>query len=263
MMLNKYFVGQGVKLASIENFIRTKFPSGDYSSIDLQTTPLGIKIVIYTNKPGKIIGRGGKNIDEITETLKNEFELENPQIDVKEISSPDLDSKIVAKQIRSAIERGYNYKKIGNLTIKRIMDAGALGAEIVISGKVGGSKAATAKFIEGHIKHSGELKRQLVDEGYEEARTKPGTIGIHVRIMKEGRDITGAVVKRGTEKEALEKKAVEEELEKVIKEDLDEEVWAEGDVKKEAEAKGAKGVKKVQRKKTKKAGKGKPKKGKE
>lgn len=233
MMLNKYFVNQGVKLAGIENFIRTKFPSGDYSSIDLQTTPLGIKIVIYTNKPGKIIGRGGRNIDEITETLKKEFDLENPQIDVKEIANPDLDAKIVAKQIRSAIEKGYNYKKIGNLTIKRVMGAGALGAEIIIAGKVSGSKAAMAKFIEGHIKHSGELKRHLVDEGYEEARTKPGTVGIRVRIMVESRDITGRVVKRGTE--PLGKKvAVEEEIEEALEEGLEaEEIEEEADKKKD------------------------------
>jgi len=222
-MLNKYFVNQGVKLTSIENYIRAKFPSGDYSSIDLQTTPLGIKIVIYTNKPGKIIGRGGRNIDEITDTLKREFNLENPQIDVKEIANADLDAKIVAKQIKSALEKGFNYKKIGNLTMRRIMEAGALGAQIVIAGKMGGSKSATAKFIEGHIKHSGEQAKQLVDEGFEVAITRPGTIGIHVRIMVEGRDIAGNVVRKGVAPAALAPRPerIEEELEKTIEADLE------------------------------------------
>lgn len=248
-MLNKYFVSQGVKLAGIENFIRAKFPSGDYSMIDLQTTPLGIKIVIYTNKPGKIIGRGGKNIDDITESLRKEFNLENPQIDVKEIRNPDLDSRIVAKQIKSAIEKGYSYKKIGNLTIKRIMDAGAMGAQIIIAGKVGGGKAMTTKFMEGHIKHSGDLSRKLVDEAFEDARTKPGTIGIRVRIMVEGRDITGAVITRNVkpvEKEKIEKEIVEN-IENQLKSNKAEDFVEKAKPKKKASKKDGKEVKKAKK----------------
>jgi small subunit ribosomal protein S3 len=217
-MVKKYFVKQGIKEASIENFIRDSFPSGDYSRIELQSTPLGTKIIIYTNKPGKIIGRGGKNIDEITRSLKEKFEIENPQIDVKEIENPDLDAKIVAKQIKSAIERGYNYKKIGNIVLRRIMDAGALGAEIIISGKLSGSKAMKGKFVEGHIKHSGELSKTMVDTGYEEAHTKPGIIGIKVRIMKESLDITGNIVRKTEAKKTEEE--IAEELKKIAEESL-------------------------------------------
>jgi len=220
-MLSRYFVSQGVKLASIENYIRAKFPSGDYSSVELQTTPLGIKIIIYTNKPGKIIGRGGRNIDDITETLKRQFNLENPQIDVKEIANADLDAKIVAKQIKSALEKGFNYKKIGNLTMKRIMGAGAMGAQIIIAGKMGGSKSSTAKFIEGYIKHSGEQAKELVDEGFEVAITRPGTVGIRVRIMVEGRDIAGNPIRRGMAAPVAKPVHVEEELEKTIEKDLE------------------------------------------
>ncbi len=204
----------------IEDYIRKSFPAGDYSHIELQATPLGIKIVIYTNKPGKIIGRGGRNIDSITEALKQHFKLENPQIDVKEIENPDTDAKIVAKQIKSALEKGYSYKKIGNLTVKRILQAGALGAEIVIAGKLGGSKSSRAKFIEGTIIHSGEYSRTLVDEGFEEAQTKPGKIGIRVRILNYSLDITGKRVTR--RKPAEEPKVDKAVVEKLVK-DLPEE----------------------------------------
>lgn len=196
----------------IEDFIRKNFPSGDYSKIELQSTPLGLKIIIYTNKPGKIIGKGGKNIDKITESLKEKFNLENPQIDVKEIDDPDLDPRIIAKQIKSALEKGYNYKKIGNLTLSRIMDAGAIGAEIVISGKISGSKAMTAKFIDGHLKHSGEIAHELVDKAYEEAETKPGKIGIKVSIMRETKDIMGNIIK-------INKRPNKKEITEVLEED--------------------------------------------
>ena len=192
-MLNEYFIKQGIKESQIEEFIRKEFPLGDYSRTEIQRTPLGIKIIIYTNKPGRIIGKGGKNINDMTEAVKQRFGLDNPQLDVKVIRNPNLDPRIVAKQIASALEKGYNFKKIGNLTMKRIMDSGAIGAQIIISGKLGGGKGITGKFQEGYLKHCGEPARTLVDYGFEEAQTRPGKIGIKVKIMREFQDITGKV----------------------------------------------------------------------
>jgi len=76
-MLKTFFISQSIKSLEIDRFIRQQFPAGDYSEIEIQNTPLGTKIVIYTNKPGKIIGKGGFNIDRITETLRVKFSLEN------------------------------------------------------------------------------------------------------------------------------------------------------------------------------------------
>lgn len=213
-MLNEYFIKHGIREAEMEQFIKKNFPYGDYSKTELQRTPLGVKIIIYTNKPGRIIGRGGKNINEITEAIKNKFGLENPQVDVKAIRNPNLDAKIVAKQIASALEKGYNYKKIGNLSMKRVMDAGAIGVEIIISGRLGGGggKSMIGKFLAGHLKKCGQPAKDLVDYGFEEAINKPGKIGIKVKIMKEFMDITGK--KRDTVEEPEEEKPTEEKKEK-------------------------------------------------
>jgi small subunit ribosomal protein S3 len=209
-MLKDYFIKQGIKETEIEKFIRTQFPFGDYSRTELQRTPLGIKIIIYTNKPGRIIGRGGKNINEITEMIKKRFGLENPQIDVKAVRNANLDAMIVAKQIASAIERGYNYKKIGNLAMRRVMDAGAIGVEIIISGRLtgAGGKSLTGKFIEGYLKHCGQPAKDLVDYGFDEANTKPGKVGIKVKIMKEFMDITGEI--RKTVEPVIDDKTIED-----------------------------------------------------
>ena len=104
-MVNRYFVKQGIKEAEMEDFIRKNFPLGDYSRTEIVRTPMGTKILIYTNKPGRIIGRGGSNINAITDAVKARFNLENAQVDVKTIENPNLDAKIVAKQIASALER--------------------------------------------------------------------------------------------------------------------------------------------------------------
>jgi small subunit ribosomal protein S3 len=184
MLLKKFFVDYSVRKMKIEDFVKKYFPDESYSRVDLERTPLGVKVVIYTDKPGRIIGAGGRKINEMTDRLKMEFKLENPQVDVKSIDHPDLDPKIMAKRIKAALEKGYNYKKIGNIMMKRIMDAGAVGVEIVIAGKLGGSKGRTGKFIQGYMKHCGQPAKELVDYGFEEAETKPGKIGIKVKIMK-------------------------------------------------------------------------------
>jgi len=222
-MLKDFFIKQGIKEAQIDDFIRQKFPEGDYSKTELQRTPLGIKIIIYTNKPGRIIGRGGKNINDITEAIKKRFELENPQLDVRAIRSPNLDANIMAKQIAEAIQRGFNYKKIGNLTLKRILDAGAVGAEIVISGKLTGGKGMTSKFIDGYLKHSGHTGKNNVDTAFFTASTKPGIIGIRVKIMKDFIDISGQLLSKSEKLGIVEEEIKPQEGEqKEVKEEKDE-----------------------------------------
>jgi small subunit ribosomal protein S3 len=185
MLVKSFFVNNLIRKKNLEEYIKKYFPDEQYSKIGLERTPLGVKVVIHTDRPGKIIGSGGKKINDMTDSLKTRFKLENPQIDVKAIKHPDLDAKIIAKRITSALERGYNYKKIGNIMIKRVMQAGAAGVEIIIAGKLGGSKGRTGKFVEGYLKHCGEPSKTMVDYGFEEANTRPGKIGVKVKIMKE------------------------------------------------------------------------------
>ncbi len=183
MLTKSFFVAYSIRKRQIENFIRKRFSSESYSKIELERTPMGVKTIIYTDKPGRIIGAGGRKINDMTETLRTKFNLENPQIDVRSIPKPDLDADIVAKRITSALERGYNYKKIGNIMLKKVMSSGAIGVEIVISGKLGGSKGRIGKFTDGYLKHCGQPAKELVDYGFEEANSRPGKIGVKVRIM--------------------------------------------------------------------------------
>ena len=217
-MLKDYFVKQGVKEVQVTEFIKNNFPAGDYSDIELQRTPLGLKIIIYTNKPGRIIGKGGKTINDITEAVKKRFGIENPQIDVKSVENANLDANIVAKQITSALERGHNFKKIANLAMKRMLDAGAIGAEIIIAGKVTGSKSMTAKFIEGYLKHCGQPAKELVHIGFAEAHTRPGKIGVTIKIMRYFQTITGELT---TEVRKTLPQVEETVIEKILEKDTE------------------------------------------
>ena len=130
-----------------------------------------------------VIGRGGKNVRAITDVLKSEFGLDNPQIEVKEVDVPELNPKIMAYKISNMLQRGMHFRRVAYSTIRRIMGAGAQGVEITISGKIRGSRSAVAKFVEGYIKKCGEPSIRLVNEGFATAELKPGVLGIYVRIM--------------------------------------------------------------------------------
>ncbi|MFB6068495.1 MAG: 30S ribosomal protein S3, partial [Halobacterium sp.] len=134
-------------------------------------------------KPGMVIGKGGKNIRKITTELEERFDLEDPQIDVQEVEEPDLNAQIVADRLANALERGWYFRKAGHTTIDRIMEAGALGAEIVLSGKVTGNRGRVEKFNRGYIKHNGEPAEEIVDHGKGVAVMKLGTIGVNVKII--------------------------------------------------------------------------------
>ncbi|MFB6270657.1 MAG: 30S ribosomal protein S3, partial [Halobacterium sp.] len=134
-------------------------------------------------KPGMVIGKGGKNIRKITTQLEERFDLEDPQIDVQEVEEPDLNAQIVADRLANALERGWYFRKAGHTTIDRIMEAGALGAEIVLSGKVTGNRGRVEKFNRGYIKHNGEPAEEIVDHGKGVAVMKLGTIGVSVKII--------------------------------------------------------------------------------
>jgi small subunit ribosomal protein S3 len=130
-----------------------------------------------------VIGKGGKNIRKVTTELEDRFDLEDPQIDVQEVEEPDLNARIVADRLANALERGWYFRKAGHTTIDRIMEAGALGAEIVLSGKVTGARSRVEKFNRGYIKHNGEPAEEIVDHGQGTAVMKLGTIGVDVKII--------------------------------------------------------------------------------
>lgn len=130
-----------------------------------------------------VIGKGGKLIRKITRDLDRRFHLDNPQIDVQDVGRGDLNGRVVANRLASSLERGWYFRKAGQSMMRRVMDAGALGCEIVISGKLTGPRSRTEKFISGYIKHSGKPAVDLVDRGYSVAVKKLGVIGCQVRII--------------------------------------------------------------------------------
>ncbi|MCU4924713.1 30S ribosomal protein S3 [Halobacteria archaeon AArc-dxtr1] len=183
------FIENGLQRSQIDEFFQEELGRAGYGGMDVAKTPMGTQIVLKAEKPGMVIGKGGENIRKVTTALEEKFNLEDPQIDVQEVEEPDLNARIVADRLANALERGWYFRKAGHTTIDRIMDAGALGAEIVLAGKVTGARSRVEKFNRGYIKHNGEPAETIVDEGQGVAVMKLGTIGVTVKIIPPGAEL--------------------------------------------------------------------------
>ncbi|EMA44123.1 30S ribosomal protein S3 [Halococcus saccharolyticus] len=177
------FIEDGMQRTQIDEFFGDELERAGYGGMELAKTPMGTQIVLRAEKPGMVIGKGGKNIRKITTQLEERFDLDDPQIDVQEVDEPDLNAQIVADRLGNALERGWYFRKAGHTTIDRIMDAGARGAEITLNGKVTGARSRNEKFNRGYIKHNGEPAQSIVDRGDGVAVMKLGTIGVTVKII--------------------------------------------------------------------------------
>ena len=183
------FIEDGLQRSQIDEFFADELGRAGYGGMDVAKTPMGTQIVLKAEKPGMVIGKGGKNIRKITTELEERFDMDDPQIDVQEVDEPDLNARIVADRLANALERGWYFRKAGHTTIDRIMESGALGAEIVLSGKVTGARSRVEKFNRGYIKHNGEPAEDVVDHGQGVAVMKLGTIGVDVKIIPPGAEL--------------------------------------------------------------------------
>jgi len=183
-MQEKQFIQKGARNVRLDEFLEEELEGAGYSNCDVVRTPTSTKIVIHAQRPGLVIGRGGSRIQELTEDMEKEFEFENPQIEVNEIEDADAKAQVVAKSMASWLEKGGSAKRVGYTYLRRMKEAGVIGAEIEISGKLSGNRGRTEKFSYGYVKRCGDTSKQNVEQGYTLARTKPGAIGVKVRIMK-------------------------------------------------------------------------------
>jgi small subunit ribosomal protein S3 len=182
-MIEKDFVTEGLKRTRIDEYLESELERAGYGGMEIQITPLGTMVVVYAERPGMVIGRGGKTVRSITQSLKTSYGLENPQVEVKEVEIPELNPKIMAHKIAAMLQRGMHFRRVAYTALRRIMGAGAQGVEVTISGKIRGSRSAVAKFSDGYIKKCGEPATRFVRQGFATVQLKPGVLGINVRIM--------------------------------------------------------------------------------
>ena len=229
------FVRENTNRLLIKEFLIKKIEGAGFGGMNIQRTPMGTRINILVERPGMVIGKSGNKIKELTEDIKNKFHVDNPQIEIQEAgSSASLNAKIMAEKLAEALERGWHFRRAGHSTVKRIMDAGAKGCQVVIAGKLTGERHRTEKFTEGHIKFCGETAKQVMDIGYASAKLKVGIFGIKVRIMRPNSKLPDEIKIKPREEE----KPKEKVLEKVEEKKEPEAEKKKTDIKKLTEIKG-------------------------
>ena len=183
MSVVKHFIVESVKKAEINEFLRNEFERAGYGGVSITKTPLGTHIVLYAMRPGLVIGRGGETIRELAKVLEEKFQLSDPQISVAEIEIPELNAYVVASRVTSALKRGVHYRRAGYWALNQIMEAGALGAEIIISGKLRSDRSRYEKFRAGYMPKSGDPPMKYTRKAELPVQLKPGILGVKVRIM--------------------------------------------------------------------------------
>lgn len=216
MASERKFIKENTKRSLIKKFLLEEIEGAGFGGMSIQRTPIGTRINILVERPGMVIGKGGSKIKELTENIQNKFNVDNPQIEIQEAgASAPLNAQIMAEKLAEALERGWHFRRAGHSTVRRIINAGAKGCQIIIAGKLTGSRHRTEKFTEGHVKYCGDIVKEIMDEGFATAKLKAGVLGVKVRIMKPDAKLPDEIKFKTREKEEvkIEKKAVEKEPE--------------------------------------------------
>ena len=166
----------------IDEYLATNLKDAGYGGVDVQKTPIGTRITLSVTRPGLVIGRKGSGIKEITSKLEQKFGLTNPQISVMEVPIPELNPKIMCNRIAQLIERGTAYRRACLWTINTISNAGALGVEVTVAGKLRSERAHFEKHTTGILPKSGDIAERVVKVGVTHVRTKMGLMGIQLKI---------------------------------------------------------------------------------
>ncbi|HUK50348.1 MAG TPA: 30S ribosomal protein S3 [Terriglobales bacterium] len=183
MPIHKYFVKENARKAEIDEFLSQDLKRAGYSKVEMTKTPLGTRVVVYAAKPGLVIGRRGQSIRDLTQVLEQRFGVTNPQISVATLETPELDPKVVASQIAMALQRGIHFRRACYWALQRTIEAGALGVEISIRGKLTTDRARYEKYKAGYLPSVGEAIDRIVRTAVVDTQLKQGLFGIRVKLL--------------------------------------------------------------------------------
>lgn len=181
----------------IREFLKEKLYSAGIAKIEIERTADKVKVVIYTAKPGIVIGKGGSEIDKIKAEVQK-LTSKKLIVDIKEVKRPDKDAQLVAENIAQQLENRISFRRAMKSTMSRTMKAGAKGIKTAVAGRLGGADMARTEFYsEGTIPL--QTLRADIDYGFAEADTTYGKLGVKVWIYK-GEVLPTKADKEGSDK---------------------------------------------------------------
>ncbi len=204
-------INRNVERQLVREFLIKNTKKSGFGGLEIRRTPAGTDVTVHAERPGMVIGRKGKIINDLQSRLSQEFELYNPKLKVEEVKKPVLNAQVMAEKIAASLERGWYHRRACHSAAQNIMDAGARGVIVTVAGKLTGSRNRTEKYIRGHVKYCGETALQHMDKGYSVAVKKLGTIGVTLQIMRPGTKLPHEITIFSEEE--LKVQAAQEEIE--------------------------------------------------
>ena len=172
---------------AIRKFIRTKLGMGNISRVDIERAANRVSVTLHTARPGAVIGRGGKGIDELTQELQRIVSKQdknaNVHVNVHEVRQPELDAQLVAESIAQQLERRISHRRAMRQAVGRCLRNNGRGIKIISSGRLGGAEIARTE-VEKMGKVPLHTIRADIDYGKAEAKTTYGVVGVRVWIYK-------------------------------------------------------------------------------
>jgi len=212
----KNVIKDNYNMMLLRDYLRAKIKDAGFSNAEVSKTPTGTRIVLHVTRPGIVIGRKGSGIKELTEKLESDFGMKNPQIAVEEIAKPELSPAVMCNRMASHLERGTAFRRATMWTIQQIMEGGAMGVEITISGKLRGDRSAFEKHSQGILPRAGHHADVIVAEDIAHVETAMGLIGVRIRIAQKEKLIPEFEMKGKTQEEKDEEVRVKKEADEAI-----------------------------------------------
>ena len=167
----------------LRKMLKEKLSQSGISHIDLQRAGEKLHVIIYTAKPGNVIGKGGADVEALKKEIEKFTGKDQVALDIIEIKNPDIDAQLVAENIAQQLEKRVSFRRAMKQTLSRAMTNGAKGIKTTCSGRLGGADIARS---EGY--HEGSIPPQTlrahIDYGFAEAKTTYGRVGVKVWIYK-------------------------------------------------------------------------------
>ena len=180
----KNVIKDNYNMMLLNDFLREEIKESGFHRVEVSKTPSGTKIVLHVTRPGIVIGRKGAGIKKLTEKVESDFGFKNPQISVEEVAKAELSPSVMCNRMAAHIERGTAFRRATMWTLNQIMEAGAMGVQIIVSGKLRGDRSAFEKHTQGILPRAGNYAKDLVSEDITHTKTPMGLIGIKIRIAR-------------------------------------------------------------------------------
>jgi small subunit ribosomal protein S3 len=182
---------------NIRTYLKKKLYAAGVSKIEIERASDRVKVIIYTAKPGVVIGKGGAEIEKIKAEVQK-FTSKKLVVDIKEVKRPDRDAQLVAENIALQLENRVSFRRAMKSCMSRTMKSGAKGIKTSCSGRLGGADMARTEFYsEGTIPL--QTLRANIDYGFAEANTTYGKVGVKVWVYH-GEVLPTKETKEGSDK---------------------------------------------------------------